>query len=206
MQTSRKLQNFSQEFKTQAMILGGIIAFMWLLEIIDWVIFKGSLDGLGVRPRSIIGLRGIIFGPFLHVGFGHLIANTVPFLILGWFVLARHLGEFIQVTIIAIVVSGLGIWLIGPANSVHLGASGLIFGYFGYLLLRGYFERSWSSIMVSFFIAMLYGSLIFGVLPQARGISWQGHLFGFIGGGLAAYLLAPRRQQATLEDEITILS
>ena len=99
---------------------------------------------------------------------------------------------FIVVTITVILVSGLGTWLIGPANSVHIGASGLVFGYFGYLLLNSWFERSLASVLWAVLVFLLYGSLIWGVLPQGNGISWQGHLFGFIGGGVAAYLLAKR--------------
>jgi membrane associated rhomboid family serine protease len=91
------------------------------------------------------------------------------------------------VSIVTVIISGLGIWLIAPSNTVHLGASGLIFGYFGYLLLRSYFERSLSSILWSVLVLFLYGGMIWGVLPQQVGISWQSHLFGFIGGGLAAY-------------------
>lgn len=181
-----------REIKRQAMTLGVIVAIFWLVEILDWIFFHGSLDTLGVRPRSLIGLRGILFAPFLHANLGHLLANTFPFLILGWFVLVRRERDFVVVSVIAAVVSGLGIWLIGPSRSIHIGASGIIFGYFGYLLLRGYFERSLSSVLWSVLVVFLYGGMLFGVIPRAAGVSWQAHLFGFIGGGLAAYLLVNR--------------
>jgi membrane associated rhomboid family serine protease len=189
----RNNPTFKGKLKIQAMVLGGVVGVFWLLESIDWLFFRGALDNFGVWPRTAVGLWGILLAPFLHAGFAHLAANTLPFLILGWFVLLRRLQDFIAVTIIAGLVSGLGIWLAAPANTVHLGASGLIFGYFGFLLLRSYFERSLSSILWSILVLFLYGGMIWGVLPQQVGISWQSHLFGFVGGGLAAYWLTQRK-------------
>jgi membrane associated rhomboid family serine protease len=190
MNQEEKLLQVGQILKTQFIILGSLVILLWFLELIDWLLFGVNLDALGIAPRRLWGLRGILFAPFLHVGFAHLAANTLPLLVLGWFVMLRGLREFAWVTAVSILVSGLGTWLIGPSNSVHLGASGLIFGYFGYLLLRGYFERSWPSILGSILVGLLYGGMLFGILPQGVGISWQAHLFGFIGGGLAAYWLA----------------
>ena len=181
-----------QTVKTQAIILGGMVAFIWLVEIVDSLIFHGALDSFGIRPRTVEGLRGVLFAPMLHSNFSHLMANTIPLLVLGWFVLLRGTKTFVVVTVTVILVSGLGTWLISPTNSIHIGASGLIFGYFGYLLLNSWFERSLASVLWAVLVFLLYGSLIWGVLPQGNGISWQGHLFGFIGGGVAAYLLAKR--------------
>lgn len=197
------LEQIGTNLKGQLFILGSFLLVFWGLEAIDWVL-GGFLDGFGVIPRTSVGLRGIIFGPFLHGGFGHLMANTVPFLVLGWFVLLDSIKTFVNVTLITAVISGLGIWLIAPANSVHIGASGLIFGYFGFLLLRGYFERSFSSIAWSLLVALVYGGLIWGVLPQGVGISWQAHLFGFIGGGAAAYWLTDLKREQLLHDSIVI--
>lgn len=181
------------ELKTQATILGGFAALMWILEIVDLIVFRGALDRYGVRPRSLVGLRGILFMPFLHGGLGHLIANTPTFLILGWFVMLRETSDFFVVTGITMLVGGLGVWLVGSPYTFHVGASGLIFGYLGYLLLRGYFERRVASIFLSITVGLLYGGLIWGVLPSRPGVSWEGHLFGFIGGAIAARLLAQRR-------------
>ena len=197
---STRWQLIGREIKSHIYVLGGIILFMWLLEVADQVLFGTRLDALGVRPWTADGLRGIIFAPFLHVGFPHLIANTIPFLVLGWLVMIKQIRDFVLVTLIVTLVSGMGIWLFGSPRSVHLGASSLIFGYFGFLLLRGYFERSTYSIFFSVIVAVLYGGLLWGVLPQANGISWQGHLFGFIGGGLAAYLMAERRDLNMIDD------
>lgn len=192
MEQEKNLQTFTATVKQHAVILGGFIFTIWLLEMIDWVI-GGRLDVLGIVPRNIVGLRGVILAPFLHVGFPHVLANTLPFLVLGWFVLLRSVRTFFVVTIVTVLVSGLGTWLIGPANSIHVGASGLIFGYFGYLLLRGYFERSWPAVVWSVLVAVLYGGMLLGIFPQGYGISWQAHFFGFVGGGLSAYLLAKPR-------------
>ncbi len=174
-------------------ILFGAVVLMWTLELVDLLFLRGSLDGAGIRPRTPDGLWGILFAPFLHGGLGHLVANTVPLLTLGFLVMLRRVADFLAVTGIAIVVAGLGVWLFGQPNTIHIGASGLVFGYLGYLLLRGYFERSVTSIVLSVIVGLLYGGALWGLLPGAPGISWQGHLFGFLGGGAAARLLARRR-------------
>jgi membrane associated rhomboid family serine protease len=183
----------TRELKTQGTILGGFVAVMWILEIVD-IVLGGALNSYGVRPHQLIGLRGIVFAPFLHGGLGHLIANTIPFLVLGWFVMLQETRDFFVVTGITMLVSGLGTWLVGSSNSVHIGASGIIFGYLGFLLLRGYFERNFPSILLSLIVGFLYGGTIWGVLPIQYGVSWQMHLFGFIGGVIAARLLARRKK------------
>jgi membrane associated rhomboid family serine protease len=195
------LSTVGRTLKSQAIILGGFVVLIWFLELIDMVILDGSLDKLGVQPRSLMGLRGILFMPFLHNGLGHVVANTIPFLVLGWLVMVRRMSDFLVVTAVVIVVSGLGVWLFGSSNSTHVGASGLVFGYFGFLLLRAYFERSLIAILVAILVVFLYGGLIFGLSPLQIGVSWQAHLFGFIGGALAAYWLAKNQ-----EPDIKILS
>ncbi|MDG2992305.1 rhomboid family intramembrane serine protease [Candidatus Synechococcus calcipolaris G9] len=181
-----QVQAIASELKTHGQIMFGLVGFMWVLEIINQFLFGNRLNYFGIVPRSIPGLMGIVFSPFLHVDFAHLIANTLPFLILGWWVLLRGIAMFLQVSIITMVVSGLGVWLFSAPNTVTVGASGLIFGYLGFLLLRGFFERSWLALFFSVIALIGYGSIIWGVLPIVPGVSWQGHLFGFIGGGLAA--------------------
>lgn len=182
----------AHELKTQVVILVGLVGLMWTLEIFDQVIlrpfFQTTLDFYGIIPRNLIGLRGVLFAPFLHGSIPHLIGNTIPFIILGWLIMLREIRDFLWVTLIAGLISGLGTWLFGSPG-VHIGASGVIFGYLGYLLLRGFFERSAISIAVSLGVGTLYGSLLWGVLPMQYGISWEGHLFGFIGGVVAARLL-----------------
>lgn len=177
------------ELKTQATILGGFVAIMWILELVNLFFFRHTLSIYGIIPRQSIGLRGILFAPFLHGGLGHLIANTIPFVTLGWFVMLQETSDFFVVSAITMLVSGLGVWLFG-SSGVHVGASGLIFGYLGFLLARGYFERNIPSIFLALSVGVLYGGAIWGIFPSQPGISWEGHLFGFIGGILAARLVA----------------
>jgi len=190
--SSEDRKAIARELETHAIILGGFVAIIWILEIVDIFFMGGRLNFYGIFPRHLIGLRGILFMPFLHGGFGHLIANTIPFLTLGWLIMLRETSDFFVVTALTMLVSGLGIWLFGAPNTVHIGASGLIFGYLGFLLLRGFFERSVISILLSLIVGFLYGGVIWGVLPTQPGVSWEGHLFGFIGGVLAARLLSQR--------------
>lgn len=192
MSRSQEVKGLVGEVKSQIAILGGFVGLMWVLEIVDLAL-GGALNQFGIRPHSLIGLRGILFAPFLHGNLLHLIANTVPFLILGWLVMLRRTSDFLPVTAVVMLVSGLGTWLFAPSNTLHIGASGVVFGYLGFLLSRGYFERSLGSIAMSVIVGVLYGGMIWGVLPGQLGISWQGHLFGFIGGIIAARLLAKPR-------------
>jgi membrane associated rhomboid family serine protease len=192
MDNQEHLTIWAKTLKHQAILIGGFVLLLWLVELADWLLWSYSLDQWGIRPRQIEGLMGVVLAPFLHAGFGHVAANTVPFLVLGWLVLMQGLRPFLFVTMIVMLVSGLGTWLVGPANSIHIGASGLIFGYFGFLLLRGYFDRRAATLLLSIVVILLYGGLIWGILPQGPGISWQGHLFGFVGGGIAAYLMSSR--------------
>lgn len=173
----------------------GFVAFLWLLEIVD-ALTGNRLDSLGVEPRTDEGLRGILFAPVLHAGWGHLIANTVPLLILGYLVFLSGLGRGLAVTAIVWVVGGLGVWLFAPAGTVHLGASVLVFGWLVYLMLRGLFNARPTEILLGVVLFLLYGStLVFGVMPGQEGVSWQGHLFGAVGGGLAAFLLGRNERE-----------
>ncbi|QUS60724.1 rhomboid family intramembrane serine protease [Synechocystis sp. PCC 7339] len=176
--------------QSQFSIIVSFLAVFWLLEILDAFVFRGSLDQFGIYPRSLEGLRGILFAPFLHADFGHLIANSVPFVILAWLVMLQEVSDFWIVTVITMLVGGLGVWLIAPPNTVTVGASILIFGYLGFLLLRGWFQKNLASIVLSIIVLVLYGSALWGLLPGRPGVSWQGHLFGFIGGAIAAWLIA----------------
>ena len=149
-----------REFLRQAAILVGIVALLWLLEAIDLLIFRGRMDALGIRPRTVAGLRGIVFAPFLHAGFGHLAANTIPFIVLGWLVMLRSTPDFFVVAVVSAVTSGLGAWLLGGPRSVHVGLSGVIFGFLGYLLARGIYERRLGSILLALVALLLYGGAL----------------------------------------------
>ena len=175
-------------------ILFASLAVFWIVEILDAFVFNGSLDRYGIQPHSVVGLRGIIFAPFLHGGFPHLIANTIPFLTLGWLTMIQETSDFFIVSLLAAVVGGIGVWLFGSPDSIHIGASILIYGYLGFLLLRGYFQKNIPSIALSIIVAIIYGGLVWGVFPSQITVSWQGHLFGFIGGAIAAKAIAKEKK------------
>ncbi|HEY9771372.1 MAG TPA: rhomboid family intramembrane serine protease [Coleofasciculaceae cyanobacterium] len=170
------------------------ITIFWVVEILDKFVFNNSLDSYGIQPHSLVGLRGILFAPFLHGGFAHLIANTIPFLTLGWLTMIQETSDFYIASIVSALVGGLGVWLFAAPNSVHIGASILIYGYLGFLLLRGYFQKNFPSIALSILVAVVYGSFIWGVFPSDVRVSWQGHLFGFIGGAIAAKTVAQEKK------------
>ncbi len=176
--------------QNQWRILSNFIIGMWVVELFDLFLLGGRLDYFGIHPRQLFGLVGIPLCPFLHGGLGHLMANTFSFLALGWLVMWRRTGDFAIVTSYGILIGGLGIWIFGKTGSVHVGASGVIFSYLGFLLFRGYYERRFSSILFSLFIGFLYSGMLWGILPGRPGVSWEGHLFGFIGGVMAAKKLA----------------
>lgn len=187
------LDRHTHEIKRVIQPLLLFVAFLWLVEIIDRLIFRGALDLLGIVPRDLEGLRGIFLAPFLHGGFSHLMANSIPLLILGALIMYRHSRHFVAVSILIIGFSGFGTWLIAPPHTVHIGASGLIFGYFAFIVVNAWYERSLMATGLALVVLVVYGSLLWGILPAADGISWQGHFFGLVGGGLAAYYFSPRR-------------
>ncbi|MGH3314373.1 MAG: rhomboid family intramembrane serine protease [Streptomyces sp.] len=166
-------------------------ALLWLLEAVDSV-SGHALDTFGIQPRQESELVDVIPAAFMHFGFGHLVANTLPLLVLGFLAALRGTGRFLAVALTIIVVSGLGVWLVAPAASNTAGASGLIFGLFGYLLVRGFVDRRITDVALGGVVAVLYGSILWGVLPTDSGISWQGHLFGLVGGVLAAFMTSSR--------------
>lgn len=188
---SPTMGDIGRELRVHGWTLGVATALLWAIEIVN-ALTGHALDAFGIQPREPTGLVGILAAPFLHGSIQHLVANTLPFLILGWFVLLRETWHFYVVTIVTIVLAGLGTWLVGRTDSVHVGASGVIFGYLGYLMLGGWFERRVGTIAGSLLVAVLYGGLVLGVLPGTPGISWEGHLFGFLSGVLCAWLLARR--------------
>lgn len=173
-----------------------LLAIMWIVEIVD-AILPADLDAFGLQSWNPIALYGIVTGPLLHAGFGHLLANMFPFLILGLFIAAEGARRFWLVTVISAVVSGLGAWLTTFPGHYIVGASGIVFGYFGYLAVRTWFTEDVLRRIIYFaiglFVFVTYGaSLVFGLFPQANGVSWQGHLFGFIGGIIAAWYIHRR--------------
>jgi membrane associated rhomboid family serine protease len=189
--TQQQLQIYGMRAKQMLRPLLAFVVLLWVLEAIDRLFFDGALDRLGIAPRRTIGLTGILFAPLLHDSFAHLLANTGPFLVLAFLVLARQGRRIVAVSAVIALISGLGTWLIGPPHTVHIGASGLVFGYFAFLVVSAYYERSLTAVILAVFVIALYWGLLGGVLPAA-GISWQGHFFGLVGGGVAAYTFSRR--------------
>jgi membrane associated rhomboid family serine protease len=175
--------------------LGTMLSFtavLWVVEFYDQVTGE-RLDQDGIVPRTAAGLEGIVWAPLLHGGWPHLIANTLPFLVFGFLVLANGIARFMLVTGLVWVLGGLGVWLTAPDGSVTIGMSGVIFGWLTYLLVRGFFARSGTQIVLAVVLFLLWGGVLLGVLPGQPGVSWQGHLFGALAGVVAAWLVAPRR-------------
>jgi membrane associated rhomboid family serine protease len=173
------------------LIMLALLAWLWLVEGVD-TLMGHQLDNFGIHAHEVDGLPGILAAPFLHAGWDHLISNSVPFFILGFLVLLGGLARWLLSSLISIVTSGLTAWLLTPGQAIIVGASGLIFGWLSYLLARGLWSHRPGQVVVAVGVLVLYGGLIFGVLPGQAGVSWQAHLGGAIGGVLAAWLLHRR--------------
>ena len=179
-----------QSIKQHAVLLFGLLAIMWAVEAVDFLLPMVNLDQLGIRPRTERGLLGILLSPFLHVGFGHLLSNSLPFLLLGGLVMTGGRRQFLLLSLWVTLIGGSGVWLLGGSRTVHLGASLLIFGYLGFLLSCGIARRSIGGVLISLGLLFGYGGMLYGVLPGQPGISWLGHLCGFLAGIAGAWLLA----------------
>jgi membrane associated rhomboid family serine protease len=173
-------------------LLLGIVALMWVLEIIN-SLDGNRLDSDGIYARNFGHLWGILTAPFLHVSFAHLISNTIPFVFMGLIIALRGAARVALVTAIVIVIGGLGTWLIAPAHTVTVGASGVVFGYATYLLTRGLFDRSPLEILTGLVVGALWGGVLLSSLVPHYGVSWQGHAGGAVAGVVAAWLLSPNR-------------
>jgi membrane associated rhomboid family serine protease len=173
-------------------VVGFALVAMWVLEIFHYVI-GNSILAYGIQAHDPSDLPHVFTAPFLHANFNHLLANTVPFAVLGFLSALRGMAKFLGMNVIVMIVGGLGVWFLGPSNGVTIGASILVFGYFGYLVGRGLFERRLLDIVIAIVVGVLYGTAIAAsVLPNNPQISWQGHLFGLIGGVIAAWTLRRR--------------
>lgn len=174
----------------------GFIAIIWTVEAINTV-SGHRLDSWGILPRTTQGLRGIPLSLFIHGSFSHVISNTVPLVLLGGLVALKGRRVLIEVSIVIIVISGFAVWIFAR-SAFHIGASGLVFGYFGYLVSRGLWDRSIASLLIAGLALVLYGGILFGVVPTQDFISWEGHLFGLVAGILAARFNAANRRRLPL--------
>ncbi|MGO3320300.1 MAG: rhomboid family intramembrane serine protease [Microbacterium gubbeenense] len=175
-----------------------LLAVMWALRLVD-AIFPDSFNSwLGIESWRFGGLDGVLFSPLLHANWSHLISNSVPFAVLGVLVCLDGVKRFWGVTAISALIGGLGTWLVNSPGTLTVGASGLVFGYFGYLVIRAFVAPSLGHgilyAIIAIGVGIVYGAAMFtGIFAAGTGISWQGHLFGAVGGGLAALALRPKR-------------
>ncbi|MFE6625359.1 rhomboid family intramembrane serine protease [Streptomyces sp. NPDC057740] len=184
--------------KATAKLMLGWVALLWLLEVAD-VVSGHALDGFGIVPRTPSELVDVVPASFIHFGFAHLAANSVPLLILGFLAALGGIRRFVAVCALVIVADGLGVWLISPSGTNTAGASGLVFGLFGFLLLTGFVERRPLGVVVGLLVAAVWGgSMLAGLAPTQSGVSWQGHLVGLVAGVAAAFVLGRREGGAAL--------
>jgi membrane associated rhomboid family serine protease len=175
-------------------VLAGIVSIMWILEAINSLDSNRISKSDGIFARNFDHIWGIFTAPFLHFSWQHLIANTVPFLFMGVIIALQGARRLLLVTLIVIVIGGLGTWLIAPAGTDTAGASGVVFGYATYLLTRGFFNRSVLELFTGLVVGVVWGGALLSSIVPHYGISWQGHACGAIGGVVAAYLM--RRDRA----------
>ncbi|AWB82552.1 rhomboid family intramembrane serine protease [Corynebacterium yudongzhengii] len=167
----------------------GFVVVIWAVHIINLVFFDGGLLAFGIRPMDTSSLWGIVTAPLLHASFEHLISNTVPGAVFAFLVGFSGRRAFWEVTAIVVLVAGVGTWLFGGVGTNHIGASSLVYGWLAYLLVRGIFNRSFRQILLGLVLGFFYSGLVWGLLPGTPGMSWQGHLFGAIGGILAGMMI-----------------
>ncbi len=179
--------DFTRPVKARAQVLGGFLALVWGVSVSVLILPLGSLVPVLI-PRTGHGLWGVLTMPFVHGSWAHLAVNTLPLASFAWLVLIRGPSYFVKVTVFIMLVGGLGVWVFAR-SAAHVGASGLVFGYFGFLVARGLYDRQLRSIAIAAGVAFVYGGMIWGVLPGLPQVSWEGHLSGLLGGVLAARML-----------------
>ncbi|NHA01560.1 rhomboid family intramembrane serine protease [Nocardioides sp. W3-2-3] len=189
--TTRTSRGPRPPWQVAGVVAVAFVVLLWGIEVLD-VAASHRLDGWGIRPRDGEGLLGILAAPLLHGGWEHLGANTVPALVLGFLTLATGLARGLAATAVIWLAGGLAVWLVAGSGSVHIGASGLIFGWITYLAVQGFVDRKPAEILIGVVVLVVYGSVLWGVLPGTPGVSWQGHLFGALAGVLAAVVVSER--------------
>ncbi|HEY2521536.1 MAG TPA: rhomboid family intramembrane serine protease [Streptosporangiaceae bacterium] len=172
--------------------VGGFLGLLWLIQLINWA-DSYHLDRFGILPHHPSHLGDIFTAPLLHFNWAHLEGNSIPFLVLGFLAAYRGISRFIAVTLIVAITSGLAVWFFQSSTELTVGASGLIFGYFGYVLVRGIFDRNLIDVAVGVLAGVLYFSILTVAIPGTPGVSWIGHAGGLAGGVLAGWILRSRR-------------
>src|SRR5215467_12845024 len=177
-------------------VMAGFLAIIWVLQIANWADhYRITLD-YGIRPRDIASLPEVVSAPFLHFSWAHIEGNSGPLFIFGFLAAYRGVKKFAAVTVLVIITSGLAAWLFEPANTVGAGASGVVFGYFGYIMVRGFFDRHLIDVLIGAIMALCFAYQFAVLLPHA-GIGWQAHVGGLVGGVLAGWLFRDKRPRDT---------
>ena len=171
-------------YKKNAFRMFVLVLSLWCIEIVN-SLMGHRLNILGIYPGAETPFPGIIFAPFLHGSFEHLALNTLPLFTLGWLMALRGFMRYIWISLFIAIVGGVAVWLFGR-NAFHVGASGLIFGYFGYLVAQGIFEQSLSSVFIASTIIAVYGGMLIGILPLSDSVSWETHFFSLLAGVIAS--------------------
>jgi membrane associated rhomboid family serine protease len=174
-------------------LMVGFIALIWVLQIFNWAGHYRLDDDYGILPRSIGRLPQIFSAPFLHFSWDHIEGNSGPLFVFGLLAAYRGVKKFLGVTLIVAVTSGLAVWLFQGGSELTVGASGLIFGYFGYVLSRGVFDRNLIDVLTALVMALSYAYILTVAIPGAPGVSWIGHLGGLIGGIASGWIFRTRR-------------
>jgi membrane associated rhomboid family serine protease len=178
-----------RKFRDALIVMGAFLAVLWVLQIANWADGYRLDTEFGILPEQVSRLPEIFTAPLLHFSWQHIEGNSVPLFVLGVLAAYRSIPRFLLASLIIAVTSGLAVWLFQSGNELTVGASGLIFGYFGYVLTRGFFDRSLVDIGVGLLAGALYWTILAVALPGTPGVSWIGHLGGLVGGILAAWLL-----------------
>jgi membrane associated rhomboid family serine protease len=178
--SSQRIEEDQPVFKRFTPILV-LVGLCWLMFLINNVILRGSLNHFGITPRHLMSLPGILWAPFLHGSFNHLLANTIPLLVLGGILCARSQTEFATVATIGTLLGGGLTWLFAR-HATHIGASGLIFCFFGYLASLAYFRRTFGTLLLSAACILFYGGMLRGIVPTSTPVSWEGHVAGLVAG------------------------
>ena len=193
------MQTLRDHLVTRISALALPLGVMWFVRLLDSFAPEGfSAAGYGIVPRSWDGLSGIAAAPFIHSSWAHLIANTIPFAVLGSFILINGAAEFLFVFFVSGLVAGAGTWLFGAPATMHVGASGIVLGFMGFLLFRSAFDRKLTSAIITIAVAVLYASALATSLVPRGDVSWTNHFFGFVGGIIAARIRYPARRRTEL--------
>ena len=180
-----------RRFLVRLAALAAFVAVLWVVHAVNWATGNALTRAFGLIPREVEGLDGIAGMPFLHGSFAHLTSNTAPLLVMGSLLAATATRALVAVNAVIVGLGGALVWLFG-STAIHIGASGLVFGWFGFLVVRGLIDRSPVTLGAAALVGFLYGAMIWGVLPGRPGVSWEAHLFGFLAGAVAARVIRTR--------------